>query len=169
MPDTGVLRVLTSQQRGIGWRPQLEVEKSLGLEEGAISSYFQQLERHSKCTSAARRQLRVAGVYRAEGLRCGTPRPPRNWWIAFAGKGNPRPVLALSRESHPFAPVSDVYTFFFYYPSLLWFGGCATHVTPCSVPGYSYFTMCPEKSEHNCLTIFWYNAATLASFFYSRV
>ena len=25
-------------------------------------------------------------------------------------------------------------------------------MTPCSVPGYSYFTMCSEKSEHNCLT-----------------
>ena len=34
----------------------------------------------------------------------------------------------------------------------LWFGGCATHATPCSVPGYSYFRMCLEKSERNCLT-----------------
>ena len=39
---------------------------------------------------ATRRQLRVAGVYRIQGLRLGTPRPPKNWWIAFAGKGNPR-------------------------------------------------------------------------------
>ena len=28
-----------------------------------------------------------------------------------------------------------------YFPRLLWFGECATHVTPCSVPGYSYFTV----------------------------
>ena len=106
MPDTGVLRVLTSQQRATGWRRQLEVEKSLGLEKGTISGYFSNLGRahKSKSTSAARRQLRVAGVYRVQGLRLGKPRPPKNWWIAFAGKGNPRPVLHLSRESHPFAP-----------------------------------------------------------------
>ena len=42
MPDTGVLRLLTSEQRATGWRRQLEVEKSLGLEKGAISSYFEQ-------------------------------------------------------------------------------------------------------------------------------
>ena len=41
----------------------------------------------------------------------------------------------------------------------------ATHVIPCSVPGYSYFTMCSEKYEHNCLTSDWYNAAILASLF----
>ena len=51
------------------------------------------------------------------------------------------------------------------FPRLLCFGGCATHVTPCSMPGYSYFTMCSEKYEHNCLTSYWYNAAILASFF----
>ena len=50
-------------------------------------------------------------------------------------------------------------------PRLLWFGGYATHVTPCSVPGYSYFTMCSEKSEHNCLTSYWYTAA-ISRFFY---
>ena len=50
-------------------------------------------------------------------------------------------------------------------PRLLWFAGCATHVTPCSAPGYSYFTICSEKSEHNCLTSYWYTAAILASFF----
>ena len=106
MPDTGVLRVLTSQQRATGWRRQVEVEKSLGLEKGAISSYFSNLGRahKSKSTFTARRQLRVAGVYRVQGLRLGTPRPPKNWWVAFAGKGHPRPVLHLSRESHPFAP-----------------------------------------------------------------
>ena len=106
MPDTGVLLVLASQQRATGWRRQVEVEKSLGLEKGSISSYFRMLGRahKSKSTFAARRQLRVAGVYRVQGLRLGTPRPPKNWWIAFAGKGNPRSVLHLSRESHPFAP-----------------------------------------------------------------
>ena len=51
------------------------------------------------------------------------------------------------------------------FPRLLWFGGCSTHVTQCSVPGYSYFTMCSEKSEHNCLTSYWYTAALLARFF----
>ena len=35
MPDTEVLRVLTSQQRATGWRRQVEVEKSLRLEKGA--------------------------------------------------------------------------------------------------------------------------------------
>ena len=35
------------------------------------------------------------------------------------------------------------------FPRLLWFDRCATHVTPCSVPGYSYFRMCSEKSERN--------------------
>ena len=43
MPDTGVLRVLTSQQHATGWRRQLEVEKSLGLEKGASSSRFEKL------------------------------------------------------------------------------------------------------------------------------
>ena len=73
MPDTGVLRVLTSQQRATGWRHQLEGEKSLGLEKGAISSYFEKLGRahKSKSTFAARRQLRVAGVCRVQGLRLG--------------------------------------------------------------------------------------------------
>ena len=73
MPDTGVLRVLTSQQRATGWRRQLEVEKSLGLEEGAISSYFEKLGQapKSKRTFAARHQLRVAGVYHVQGLRLG--------------------------------------------------------------------------------------------------
>ena len=52
-----------------------------------------------------------------------------------------------------------------YFPRPLWFGGCATHATPCSVPGYSYFRMCLEKSERNCLTSYLYNAAILASFF----
>ena len=40
MPSTGVVRLLTSQQRAVGWRRQSEVEKSLGLEKGAISRYF---------------------------------------------------------------------------------------------------------------------------------
>ena len=52
-----------------------------------------------------------------------------------------------------------------YSPRPLWFGGCATHVTPCSVPGYSYFRMCLEKSERNRLTSYLYNAAIFASFF----
>ena len=39
------------------------------------------------------------------------------------------------------------------FPRLLWFGECATHSTPCSVPGYSYFTTCSEKSENNCLKV----------------
>ena len=66
MPDTGVLRVLTSQQRATGWRRQVEVEKSLDLEKGAISIYFRMLGRahKSKSTFAVRRQLKVAGVYR---------------------------------------------------------------------------------------------------------
>ena len=38
-------------------------------------------------------------------------------------------------------------------------------MTQCSVPGYSCFTMCSEKSEHNCLTSFWYTAAILPIFF----
>ena len=56
-----------------------------------------------------------------------------------------------------------------YSPRPLWFGGCATHATPCSVPGHSYFRMCLEKSERNCLTSYLYNAAILASFFFVRV
>ena len=52
-----------------------------------------------------------------------------------------------------------------YFPRPLWFGGCATHATPCSVPGYSYFRMCLEKSERNYLTSYMYNAAILATFF----
>ena len=73
IPDTGVLRVITSQQRATGWRRQLEMEKSLGLEKGAISSCFEKLGRAHKSKSpfAARRQLRVAGVYRVRGLRLG--------------------------------------------------------------------------------------------------
>ena len=73
MPDTGVLRVLKSQQRATGWRRQLEVEKSLGLEKGAISCYFVKLGRahKSKSTFAARHQLRVAGVYRVQAFRLG--------------------------------------------------------------------------------------------------
>ena len=56
-----------------------------------------------------------------------------------------------------------------YFPRLLWFGGYATHVTQSSVPVYSYFTMCSEKSEHICLTSYWYTAAILARFFFIRV
>ena len=55
MPDTGVLWVLTSQQRATGWRRQLEVEKSLGLEKGAISSYVVKLRRaHESRTHSLR-------------------------------------------------------------------------------------------------------------------
>ena len=73
MPDTGVLRVPTSHQRATACRRQLEVEKSLVLEKGAINRYFEKLGRahNSKNTFAARRQLRVAGVYRIQGLRLG--------------------------------------------------------------------------------------------------
>ena len=65
--------MLTSQQRATRWRRQLEVDKSLGLEKGTTSSYFVKLGRahKSKSTFAARRQLRVAGVYRVQGLRLG--------------------------------------------------------------------------------------------------
>ena len=56
-----------------------------------------------------------------------------------------------------------------YFLRPLWLGGCATHATPCSVPGYSYFKMCLEKSERNCLTSYLYNAAILASYFFIRV
>ena len=55
------------------------------------------------------------------------------------------------------------------FPRPLWFGGCATHATPCSVPGYSYFRMCMEKSERNCLTSYLYNPVIPASFFFIRV
>ena len=51
-------------------------------------------------------------------------------------------------------------------PRLLWFGGCATHATPCSVPGYSYFRMCLEKSEHKLLV---QCSNPREFFFYSRV
>ena len=51
------------------------------------------------------------------------------------------------------------------FPRPLWLGGCATHATPCSVRGCSYFRMSLEKSEHNCLTSYLYNTAILASFF----
>ena len=37
------------------------------------------------------------------------------------------------------------------------------------MPGYSYFKMCLEKSERNCLTCYLYNAAILASLFFIRV
>ena len=51
-------------------------------------------------------------------------------------------------------------------PRPLWFGGCATHATPCSVPGYSYFRMCLEKSEHKLLVRC---SNPREFFFYSRV
>ena len=51
-------------------------------------------------------------------------------------------------------------------PRPLWFGGCATHATPCSVPGYSYFRMCLEKSEHKLLV---QCSNPREFFFYSRV
>ena len=35
----------------------------------------------------------------------------------------------------------------------LWFGGCATHATPCSVPGYSYFRICLENLNATVLQI----------------
>ena len=56
-----------------------------------------------------------------------------------------------------------------YFPRPLWFGWWATHATPCSVPGSSYFRMCLKKSERNCLTSYLHNAAILASFFLIRV
>ena len=58
MADTGVLRLLTSEPRATGWRRQLEVEKSLGLEKGAISNYFLQLAQAHKSQKA--HLLRVA-------------------------------------------------------------------------------------------------------------
>ena len=69
MPDTGVLRLLTSEQRATGWRRQLEGGESLGLKKGAISIYFL--------------QLREAGVYRVEGLRRGKHRPFNARFINF--------------------------------------------------------------------------------------
>ena len=106
MSGTGVLRALTSQQRATEWRPQLEVEQSLGLEEGEIRHYFKRLgeARRSQWTTDARLALERAGVYRLEGHQRGTPRPPRTWWIAFAGEGNACPTFHRSEESHPFAP-----------------------------------------------------------------
>ena len=50
-------------------------------------------------------------------------------------------------------------------PRPLWFGGCATHATPCSVPGYSYFRMCLEKSEHKLLV----QCSNPREFFFIRV
>ena len=38
------------------------------------------------------------------------------------------------------------------FPRRLWLGGCATHVTQCSVPGYSYFAMCVVFSSHSFWT-----------------
>ena len=55
------------------------------------------------------------------------------------------------------------------FPVRIWFGGCATHATPCFVPRYSYFTMCFEKSKRNCLTSYLHNAAILASLFFIRL
>ena len=70
MPGTGVLRLLTSQQRAVSWRRQPEVEKSLGLEKGATSRYFQQLGQsfRAEWITDARLQLKMAGVYRVRGL-----------------------------------------------------------------------------------------------------
>ena len=50
-------------------------------------------------------------------------------------------------------------------PRPLWFGGCATHATSCSVPGYSYFRMCFEKSEHKLLV----QCSNPREFFFIRV
>ena len=55
------------------------------------------------------------------------------------------------------------------FPRLLWFSRCKTHVTPCSVPGYYYFTMWSEKYEHNCLTSYWCNVAILTRLFFIHV
>ena len=38
-------------------------------------------------------------------------------------------------------------------PRLLWFGGCKTHATPCSVPGYSYFRMCLKNLNATVLQV----------------
>ena len=56
MPDTGVLRVLTPQQCATGWRRQLEVEKSLGLEKGQsvviLKSWGGRMsQKHIRCAS----------------------------------------------------------------------------------------------------------------------
>ena len=50
-------------------------------------------------------------------------------------------------------------------PRPVWFGGCETHATPCSVPGYSYFRMCLEKSEHKSLV----QCSNPREFFFIRV
>ena len=55
------------------------------------------------------------------------------------------------------------------FPRLLWFGGCATHATPCSVPGYSFFRMCLDKYERNCLTSYLYKCSNPREFFFIRV
>ena len=51
-------------------------------------------------------------------------------------------------------------------PRPLWVGGCATHATPCSVPGYSYFRMCYQKSERNCLTSLLVKCSNPREFFF---
>ena len=39
------------------------------------------------------------------------------------------------------------------FPHPLWFCGCATHATPCSVPGYTYFRMCLENLNATVLQV----------------
>ena len=54
-------------------------------------------------------------------------------------------------------------------PRTLWFGGCAIHATPCSVPGYSYLRTCLKKSERNRLTSYLYNSEFRKVFHFAQM
>ena len=72
---------------------QKDAECDLGLEQQAISSFFEVLGRGSgglKIRQQVGTQLVAAGVYRVFGSKY----PAREWWLAYTGEGGKQPNFA---------------------------------------------------------------------------
>ncbi|CAN0405931.1 unnamed protein product, partial [Pylaiella littoralis] len=87
------------------WRQQQDVDRSLALEAGALSSYFQALGRGPNSQTRSRKvskDLSRGGVYRHESLAVGK----RVRWMAFVGEGGRKTVFEEKGEDD-FIPSED--------------------------------------------------------------
>ena len=105
-PVMDVAAMLSAQPRTSHWRKQEEVERELGLEDQAVSTYLRNLcggthtnRRYLKTV----KELAAAGVYRVLGSK----RPRRVWWLAFTGKGGVEPRFNAREEVHAFTAEED--------------------------------------------------------------
>ncbi|CAM9433301.1 unnamed protein product, partial [Pylaiella littoralis] len=97
LPPLDLLAMLCNLPAHGFWRQQQDVERSLALEPGALSSYFQALGRGRKSQAISRKvsnDLSRAGMYRHESCKGGK----RVWWMAFVGEGVRKPVFEVKEE-----------------------------------------------------------------------